>query len=123
MLAHLMTFATIGGIAFVIDSGLTLILIDAGTSPYLARVPAMAASVIFSWLAHRRFTFKVTQAKNASEALRYVGVSAVVTLFNYLIYSWLLYYGLHPLLAITISTACAMTASYLGYRHIAFRAP
>lgn len=120
MIAHLLTFAVIGGVGFVIDAGLTLLLIGAGVSPFLARVPAIAIAMTFTWLANRRLTFKVKAARTPAEAVRYAGVAISVGVLNYLIYSALTLAGVHALAAIVVATGIAMFASYFGYRYFAF---
>ena len=123
MNTRFLLFAVVGGAGFVIDAGLTLALITAGVPPLLARPPAILAAMVFTWLANRTLTFRVSRERTMEEALRYSAVAVFVALVNYLIYSVLALHGLAPFIAIAIATALAMFLSYFGYKHFAFRMP
>ncbi len=113
-------FLLVGGVGFVIDAGLTRLLIALGLAPWLARVPAILAAMTFTWLANRRFTYEVKTARSGNEALRYALVGTTMTLVNYCIYLMMINRGVPPLAAITFATACQSVISFLAYRHLVF---
>lgn len=120
MSASSFKFLVVGGLGFLIDSGLTLSLIKLGFSPLLARPPAILAAMVFTWLANRRHTFKVGKTRSLPEAARYTTVAVVSATLSYLIYSGLVMISLSPLSAIIIATAVVAVFSYFGYKHFAF---
>ena len=75
------------------------------------------------WLAHRRFTFRLTTPPSIAEFLRYAAVQWTVAALNYGIFVLivLLWPAIEPLVALFISSAIAMVFSYLGMRFAAFR--
>lgn len=120
MSARFFRFLLVGGIGFIMDSGLTLGLIALGLSPLLARPPAILVAMIFTWLANRQVTFAVGNKKSVPEAVRYSTVALLAALINYLIYSALIALVFPPLPAIIIATAIVAIFSYFGYKNFAF---
>lgn len=116
-------FLLVGGAGFVIDAGLTLLLMRAGMAPGLARVPAIAAAMGFTWLANRHFTYRVSTRRTASEALRYFAVALTMAALNYLVFRMLLIGGLPAFPAIVAATALQTAVSFVAYRRLAFRSP
>lgn len=115
-------FLLVGGVGFLMDAGLTRLLIALGLVPWLARVPAILCATTFTWLANRRFTYEVKTARSTREAFRYALVAAIMTLVNYSIYLMLINRGLAPVAAITFATACQSVMSFLAYGHFVFMA-
>jgi putative flippase GtrA len=114
-------FLLVGGSGFLIDAGLTYALIMLGLDSRLARIPAMAIAIAFTWIANRHFTYEVNAARSVREGLRYVAVAIAMALFNYLIYFVFTSFGIWPLAALTVATACQTIVSFHAYRHFAFR--
>ncbi len=114
-------FLLVGGLGFVVDAGLTLLLIRIGWAPETARIPAIATAMLFTWLANRLFTFRVAHKGSVGELARYVAVALGAACFNYLVYRLLLSQGLQPLPAIVVATAAQAVLSFLAYRHLVFR--
>jgi putative flippase GtrA len=113
-------FLLVGGSGFLIDAGITYLLILLGLPPWLARVPAIALAMAYTWVANRHFTYEVVSARSIGEAIRYAFVAAAMALANYLIYFVLVSKGIWPLVAVTIATACQTILSFHLYRHIVF---
>jgi len=113
-------FLLVGGLGFVVDAGLTLALIHIGWSAETARIPAIAAAMLLTWLANRLFTFRVAHKGSMGELARYVAVALAAACFNYAIYRLLLGQGLGPLPAIVVATAAQAVLSFLAYRHLVF---
>jgi putative flippase GtrA len=115
------TFVFVGGVGFVVDAGLTMAIAYLGASYIAARVPAIAAAMLATWLLNRRFTFGVRKEKTVGEAARYAAVALVTAALNFLLYSWLVTIGVWPPLAVAIATGTLMGFSFFGYRTLAFR--
>ena len=77
------------------------------------------------WLAHRRFTFRLTTPPSFAEFLRYAALQWSVAAINYGIFVVIVLVRptIEPLVAVFISSLIAMVFSYLGMRFAAFRQP
>ena len=116
-------FLLVGGSGFLIDAGITYLLNSHGASPWLARIPAIALAMAYTWAANRHFTYEVETDRTAAEAIRYATVAASMALLNYSVYFALTSNGVWPVVAVTIATACQTILSFHLYRHIVFRKP
>lgn len=114
-------FLLVGGSGFLIDAGITYLLSALGVSPWLARIPAIALAMAYTWAANRHFTYDVKTGRTAGEALRYTIVAAAMALLNYIFYFVLTSNGVWPVAAVTIATVCQTILSFHLYRHIVFR--
>ena len=114
-------FLLVGGSGFLIDAGITYFLSALGVLPWLARIPAIALAMAYTWAANRHFTYDVKTGRTAGEALRYTIVAAAMALLNYIFYFVLTSNGVWPVAAVTISTVCQTILSFHLYRHIVFR--
>lgn len=123
-LRHGLGFFASGGIAFSVDA-LILKLLTAvfGVHPIVARLAAISIAMVAGWLAHRTFTFAVRARPSLAEFLRYAGVAWSAAAVNYGLFVLiiLLRPTTEPLVALVVSSAGAMTFSYLGMRFAAFR--
>lgn len=111
-----------GGGGFLIDAGLTHILIEAGRfGPFLARIPAIIAAMAFTWLVNR--TFGRSPRSPAAEGFRYRAIGITAALLNYAVYSALMYRAsfLQPVVAVTFASLAAMVYSFFGYSRFVFR--
>ena len=121
---HGLAFLFSGGLAFLVDAailkGLTVLV---GMHPITARLIAISIAMTVGWLAHRRFTFRLTTPPSVAEFLRYITVGWTVAAINYGIFVViiLLRPSIEPLYALFISSLIAMVFAYLGMRHAAFR--
>lgn len=113
-------FLLVGGAGFCIDAGLTFLLIQLNLAPWLARIPAIFSAMLFTWLANRCFTYQVEHSRSIREGGRYMLVALSMALINYLIYLVLVSYGLWPMLAVTLATACQTILSFHAYRYFVF---
>jgi len=122
-------FVLIGGLGFCVDAGLTVAIVRFGVSPFLARVPAVAAATIATFLLNRAFTF-AGRGVWLHEFARYLLVAATGQALNYAAYAAALTglaaagFGRTPGL-IALSVACgaaaAMVLTFAGFRLFAFR--
>lgn len=114
-------FLLVGGSGFLVDAGITYLLNSLGVSPWLARIPAIALAMFYTWSINRHFTYEVKTGRTAGEAMRYATVAAAMALLNYLIYFVLASSGVWPVAAVTFATACQTLLSFHLYRQIVFR--
>lgn len=114
-------FLLIGGTGFLIDASITYALVLLNFAPWQARIPAILLAMIFTWLGNRKFTYEVQRAHSTAEALRYAMAAIFMALVNYLIFLALLGFGIWPLVAVIIATACQTILSFHIYRHFVFK--
>jgi putative flippase GtrA len=118
-------FVLSGGTAFVVDAGVTTLLVHFGLDRFVARLIGIAVAMVVAWLMHRRVTFAMDAGASWSEFLRFVTVAASANLLNFVVYGLLLiaFPALPVIVAIVIATAVATICSYLGFRLGVFREP
>ncbi len=116
-------FACVGGLGFVVDTGLTLLLIHRGIDPYTSRVFAIIFAMITTWRLNRALTFGASRTSQTSEGARYFAVAFLAAILSYAIYATLLltFTGFPPALAIVIAVGTTTMASFLGYSRFAFK--
>jgi putative flippase GtrA len=123
-LQHALGFLFSGGLAFCVDAGVLELLVSGfDVLKLTARVVSLSFAHVAGWLAHRRFTFRLTTPPSWQEFKRYAGVQYAIALLNYGIYSLivLLKPDIKPLYALVVSSGVAMFFSYFGIRFGAFR--
>lgn len=125
-IGRVLSFAVVGGIGFVVDAGTTEGLVFAGASPLEARVVAIAAAILTTFLLNRTMTFRSDRrgAAAVGEGGRYLVVALAVAAVNYAIYAALViaFPGLRPVFAVVVATGFATVLSYLGYSRLVFGA-
>ncbi|MBI1170604.1 GtrA family protein [bacterium] len=123
-LAHWLGFLISGGAAFATDAAVLEALIRlTHWSPLVCRLIAIPSAMLVGWQMHRRFTFAVRTPATLREFLTFATVGWSASAVNYGIFAGLLllFPGLAPVVALTLSSAVAMVWSYLGYRFHVFR--
>jgi putative flippase GtrA len=117
-------FLLAGAGGFLIDAGLTHVLItSASLGPLAARVPAIMAAMAFTWLINRSRTFGPSSHSLAVEGFRYWAVGITSAALNYAVYSSLISVTpmLQPIAAIVLSSLAATLYSFFGYSRFVFR--
>lgn len=116
-------FAGVGGTGFIVDTGLTLLLIHRGIDPYTSRVFAIIFAMITTWRLNRALTFGASRTSQTSEGARYFIVAILAAILSYAIYATLLlsFTGFPPALAIVIAVGTTTLVSFFGYSRFAFR--
>jgi putative flippase GtrA len=131
LMRQIPTFLVVGSIGFVVDAGLTVLIAKGlGLSPFLARLPAVVAATIATFLLNRAFTFRNGRGHWSSAFLRYCLVAASGQALNYAVYAVALT-AIGALgfaqssAAIAFSVACgagaAMFLTFAGFRFFAFK--
>ena len=123
-LRHGLAFLVGGGIAFGVDAVVLKLLTSGfGVHPIVARLFAISLAMVAGWLAHRRFTFRLSVPPSFREFLRYAAVGWLVSAINYGIFVAIVLIkpNIEPLYALIASSLAAMVFAYLGMRFAAFR--
>ena len=123
-LRHFGGFVLAGGMAFVVDSAVLMLLSSViGVPPLAARLVAISLAMVVSWLINRTVTFPVRANPTLAEFLRFAAVAWVAAALNYAVFAGLIIVmpRMHPVLAVAIASICAMTMSYLGMKFGVFR--
>lgn len=121
---RLSAFAGAGALGFLVDAGLTELLVLWGTGPLVARVIAVAAAMTTTFAMNRKVTWR-SEAQGANllaEAGRYLAVALSASAVNYAVYAALMlaFPGLRPFIAVAAGSAAAMVVSYLGFARLVF---
>lgn len=115
-----------GGVAFLVDAGITTGLIHlAGFDPFSARLIAVIIAMVVAWFMHRGITFNVQIAPSWGEFIRFATVAWSASVLNYVIYAAILLMrpATPPILALVVSSGLAAFFSYAGFRLGVFRQP
>ncbi len=116
-------FCLVGLFGLIVDAGALLVLINLlEMDAYVARGLSIAFAVSVTWAAHRLWTFKTVGTKRLPEWARYQVTSALGAAVNFGVYSALLASQVtaEPVLALGVSSVCALIVNYLGARFFAF---
>jgi putative flippase GtrA len=122
-------FAVVGAAGFLVHAALLALLVRAfGTAPYAAWFPAFAASVLLTYLLHRRWTFRHRAGPAwRRELARYALLQALGALVNNGVFALALrahpVFRAEPVLALAAGSGAAMVLNYLGARRLAFAHP
>jgi putative flippase GtrA len=117
-------FGIAGGIGFVVDAGMLMLLLHfTPLGPFGARAIAIAMAMIATWILNHTFTFEHTGRPLAVEGFRYGSVGITSALLNYAIYTALLISipVLRPIAALIMASAAATAFSFFGYSRFVFR--
>jgi putative flippase GtrA len=126
------TFAVVGALGFVVDSGLTYLFAHAlHLDPRLARLPAFGIATLFNFALNRALTFAGTRAPLVGAFVRYCLVCAVGLAVNWSVFALALAaaarlglptpdYALPVFIA--LGTGVAMFVTFFGFKRFAFRA-
>ena len=121
MKSEFFRFIVVGCLGFVVDAGMGFVLSEAGVSPVLARIPALAAAIFTTWILNRTLTFRVNAPKSGSELARYIAVALSSAVLNFLLYAALVVMmGVWPVIAVAVSTIALLFYSFFGYQRFAF---
>ncbi|MFP5076718.1 GtrA family protein [Rhizobium sp. YIM 134829] len=121
-MSRVLRFLLVGGVGFLVDAGVLLVLITAGLGPLPARLAAILVALTVTWLLNRSLTFGPSTRSLAAEGGRYGGVGLATSAVSFAVYSALLLLmpWLPPILALAVGSAAAMALSYLGYSRLVF---
>ena len=115
-------FMCVGSAGFALDAGTTLLLVQTGVPPWLARSMAIALAMVFTWLLNGRFTFARGDPAAVSTFLPYLLVALAAAGLNYSVFLLVLGPLGSILFAVALATAVSMSLSFAGYKWLVFRA-
>lgn len=113
-------FLGVGLTGFVIDVGTTLLLVELGSPPWLARLVAIALAMVVTWLANGRFTFRRGGWAPAATFVPYLLVAAAAAAVNFGVFLALFQPLGSMLLAVVVATVISMIVSFAGFRLLVF---
>lgn len=116
-------FAVAGLSGFVVDAGLTEALAGFGVSPYLGRVFAVAVAIAVTYAINRNLTWKERSTPVPGRRARYLAVSLVSIVANYLIFAAAMAVlpDPRPVLAVAAGTGVGMVMNFAGYSRFVFK--
>lgn len=119
-------FCVSGGLAFLIDAGLTQTWVHwGGLDPWSARALSFPVAVTFTWLFNRSITFRVMRRQPLwREWSVYLGTQLTgwgLNLGSYAILVFLVDLAARwPALAVGVGSMIGLLANYFGAKHVAF---
>jgi putative flippase GtrA len=125
LLGELLRFGIVGGIGFVVDSGVLLLGLAAGLGPWFGRAVSYLAAASSTYTLNRAWTFRHAEKR---ERLRQWALFVVVNLvgfaFNYGTYAILILtvpmVAAQPVLGVAAGAVAGMTGNFLLSRRIVF---
>ena len=121
-LERLVGFALAGFSGFIVDAGITEALVALSISPYVARIGAVAVAITVTYAINRHLTFGDRRGASGGHRLRYVAVSLVAIVINYLAFALTiaLLPSVRPIAGVILGTAIGMVVNYVGYSRFVF---
>jgi putative flippase GtrA len=115
-------FCAVGALGFLVDSGVTLLMVQLLESGPVVVAFLLAATV--TWYVNRSYAFR-SSAPNAS-LLPYLTFTAFGALINFAVYLyWIRLFGAAPtqiVIGIACASVVALSFNFLVLRHVVFRA-
>ena len=116
MAGEIARFAGVGLAGFALDYAVLAGMLAVGASPYAGRVPALAASIVLTWVLNRRLTFRTPTPPSWREFGAYALQSLAGAVLNYAVYSAALWAGAPVLAALVLGTGVAAAFNFVKYR-------
>jgi putative flippase GtrA len=119
-------FCLVGGVGFVVDAGVLVLLIHLGLDRYSGRVLSYLVAATVTWGLNRRYTFAgAAPQKPHRQWAQYVGVNAFGAGVNYVVYAGCLlasnFLYRNPVLAVAAGSAVALLVNFAANRYLVFR--
>lgn len=111
-------FGIVGLLAAGVDFGVLHAGMALGAGPGLARVPAVAVALVFTWLLNRRLTFRTPVPPSWVEFVRYAFSGLLGMAINLAIYWIALALGAPVWFAFTVGVGIAAVVTFLRYRAV-----
>ncbi|MCX7220854.1 MAG: GtrA family protein [Burkholderiales bacterium] len=108
------SFALVGGVGFIVDAGILLILNSYfGLDPLLARIPSFLCAVTATWILNSYLTFR-SMIFSWSRWLAYTSANSIGFLINFSVFALLTSkFPLSPVIAIAIASVIALAVNFL----------
>ncbi len=123
----LIKFIIVGGIGFIIDGSILLILRKSGLDLTLCRIISFSIAVICTWLLNKNWTFSIDdEVKNKSQKhYLYFIFQCLGAIINFIVFVFLTkkFIAMHmnPLIPFSIASGIAMIFNYLTSKLIVFK--
>lgn len=122
---ELARFLIVGGVGFVVDAAVLLLLVDIGRlSPLVSRLPSFLVAVTVTWALHRRFTFAGAPRSGSllRQWLRFTFANALGNALNLGVYGLLVGgFGVAPLWSLGVASVVAAGVNYAASARWVFR--
>jgi|SRR5690554_1300332 len=113
-------FVLVGGAAFILDTGIFLLLYGLGLPSVPANAAGMLAGFLLGLVGHHYLTFRRTGPPGLGTAVRYGGGFAFNLALGITVLELLLFSGPSPLVAKILATAVVTVSNYLISRYFVF---
>lgn len=120
-------FCLAGGIAFLVDAGIVLLMVKQwGADPYLARVVSFACAVTTTWQINRKLAFRGQRALSlGAEFRRYIASQMGGLGINYGVYAAMVWaiplVARWPVIGVAAGSAAGLVANYTLAKKFVFR--
>lgn len=125
-LAELLRFGVVGGIGFLVDAGMLMLLTAHFAWPPLpARIASFPPALTATWLLNRLWTFQTGRHRAIGHQYAiYAAIQLSGMAINFAVYALLLAasgsFAAQPVLALAVGSVAAMGFNYLMSRRFAF---
>lgn len=117
---HAAKFSVVGLAGAALDYGLLLAVMHFGVGAALARIPAVAITLVFTWYLNRTLTFRTKSPPNWHEFSHYALAALTGVAINLIIYWGSLIVPAPVWIAFTCGTGTAAIYTFLIYRKILY---
>ena len=114
-------FLLVGIGGFLVDAGITHLMLRWGYPPWVARLPAISCAVLFTWSANRTITYQVAEPKSIAELVRYVVAAGLLSGVNYVTFLAIMSQNFTALPALVMATALQVLLSFQVYKTLVFK--
>jgi putative flippase GtrA len=111
-MSRFLMFLVVGTCGFAIDAAITQMMLSNDYTPAIARLPAIFCALLFTWLAHRGLTFRVSAEKSTAEMVGYAATAIVLAGVNYIAFLVFVSVGLKPFLALAVTAVLQIFLSF-----------
>jgi putative flippase GtrA len=124
---QMLRFGIVGGIGFLVDAGVLILMLRAGLGPYGGRVVSFLAAATATFILNRSFTFRresPSATHPAGEWLSYLGLMVIGGLVNYGTYAAAVAFlepvGRHPVIGVALGSIAGMAINFWTSKTLVF---
>lgn len=128
MTPQLLRFGVVGGVGFLVDSGVLYASMACGLGFGSGRIVSFLSAVTVTWLLNRRFTFDAAQQTSlAREGLAYLAAMSLGGLLNLCTYAMIMvllpYHPVLPIMGVAVGSLVGMAVNFAGAKWWVYRPP
>jgi putative flippase GtrA len=127
VVGQFLRFGMVGGIGFLVDTGILYAMLALGLDRYSGRVVSFLGAATATWILNRSFTFRSNSpsgAHPAGEWLAYLGLMAIGGLVNYGTYAAAITLSetmhRHPALGVALGSIAGMAINFWSAKTMVF---